>query len=94
MALARDFPTNHGPPSVSNNSHHLTGGPYGVGIAQTRRNRVLAVAKPKMELLAKQSETGRHPAWDRGVRIVGALLLTAWQGILLLALARSEHNAA
>ena len=32
MALARQFPTNHEPPSVSNNSHHLIGGPYGVGI--------------------------------------------------------------
>ena len=33
MALARQFPTNHGPPSVSNNSHHLIGGPHGVGIS-------------------------------------------------------------
>ena len=33
MALARQVLTNHGTPSVSNNSHHLIGGPYWVGIS-------------------------------------------------------------
>ena len=32
MALARQFSTNHGPPFVSNKSHHLIGSSYGVGV--------------------------------------------------------------
>ena len=42
MALARQFPTNHGPPSVSNNSYNPIFGPYGVGIWACRADGWLA----------------------------------------------------